>query len=165
MAQLDPVAERDINLYVDEWTRVMLDIWKEKVERLKIVRTGAFHESFKSAIQDVAQGKTITMRFLSYGLFQAHGTGYGYSHDNGGDLRFLDKDYRHKHRLDVKRRVGPAWGGYLTSGKPRKRRDWFSKKLYMSVMAMKEDLARIGADNLSKVLCEALDNVESTYTL
>lgn len=35
----------------------------------------------------------------------------------------------------------------------------------MSVMAMKEDLARIGADNLSKVLCEALDNVESTYTL
>ncbi|GEM_PF-1287268 len=165
MAQVNNQVSADIDLYVDEWTRVMLDIWKEKVERLRIIRSGAFHESFRSAIQDVEQGKTITMRFLSYGLFQAHGSGYGYSRDNGGDLPFLDKDYRHRHRLDVRRRVGPAWGGYLSSGKPRKRRDWFSKKLYMSVMAMKEDLARIGADNLSKVLCEALDNVESTYTL
>lgn len=160
MADVGNQTGRDLDLYIDEWTRVMLDIWKEKIERMKIVRSGALHESFASAIDNAAQGKTITMKFLYYGLFQAHGTGYGYSKDNGGDLKFLDPEYRKAHRLDQKRRVGPAWGGYKVSGKPRERRDWFSKKLYLSVMSMKEDIARIGADEMSRVLCEALDNDE-----
>jgi len=165
MAEVENKVGRDLDLYVDEWTRVMLDIWKEKIERMKIVRSGALHESFTSAIQNVGTGKTITMKFLYYGLFQAHGTGRGYSKDNGGDLQFLDQAYRRAHRLDQKRRVGPKWGGYKVSGKPRKRRDWFSKKLYLSVMSMKEDIARIGADEMSRVLCEALDNEETVLRL
>lgn len=151
----------DADKYIDEWTRTQLMIWREKVERMNVVRTGALHQSFKDSIQQASEGTTITLKFLMYGIYQALGVGRGYAHGNGGDLRFLDKEYREKHRLNVPRRVGIAWGGYMTSGKPRKARDWYSKKLYMSTMAMIEDLARIYGDNASQVICEALADTRS----
>ncbi|MCM1356906.1 MAG: hypothetical protein NC212_10945 [Staphylococcus sp.] len=49
----------------------------------------------------------------------------------------------------------------MTSGKPRKRRDWYSKKLYMSTMAMVEDLARITGEEGVRVVCEALSDARS----
>lgn len=139
----------------------MIKIWQEKIERLKIVRSGALHQSFTSAIQDASDGQTITMKFLQYGIYQALGVGRGYAHDNGGDLEFLDKEYRELHRLNEKRKVGPAWGGYKVSGQARRRRDWYNKKLYMSVMALKEDLARITGEQAAYVLCEALTDTRA----
>lgn len=159
MAQLN-----DVNAYIDEWTRVQLDIWREKIERMHIVYTGALHESFRQAIQHDADGSTIRMRFARYGIYQAFGVGRNYVHDNGGDLEFLDKDYRHEHGLDKPRKVGPAWGGYMTSGKPRERRDWMSKKLYMSVMAMVEDLARITGEEYARVICDQLADSRAALT-
>lgn len=151
----------DISKYYDAWTRTQLDIWREKIERMRIVSTGALHESFASHIAQSEMSATITMRFAQYGIYQALGTGRGYTPGNLGNLEFLDKDYRQAHGLDKPRKVGPAWGGYKTSGKPRKARDWYSKKLYMSVMAMAEDLARIGAENAAHVVCEQLSDVRS----
>ena len=146
------------------WMPTMIKIWQEKIERLKIVRSGALHQSFSSAIQDSANGQTITMKFLQYGIYQALGVGRGYIKGaaNGGDLKFLDKDYRSSHRLNEKRKVGPAWGGYKVSGEPRRRRDWYDKKLYRSVMALKEDLARITGEQAIYVLCEALTDHRAT---
>lgn len=151
MAQLN-----DVNAYIDEWTRVQLEIWREKVERLKVVYTGHLHQSFSQAIQHTSEGSTVIMKFARYGVYQAYGTGRGYTHGNGGDLEFLGKDYRREHGLDKPKKVGPAWGGYLTSGKPREQRDWMNKKLYMSVMAMVEDLARITGEEAARVMCDAL---------
>lgn len=142
--------------YIEEWTRTQINIWREKIERMKIVRSGALHQSFVDHIKQTAEGSTILMKFLSYGIYMENGTGYGYSHDNGGDLQFLDEDYRREHGLDRRRKVGPAWGGYRTSGKPRKPRVWYSKKLYMSTMAMVEDMARIMADEAVHVVCDQL---------
>lgn len=148
---------RDVDLYIDEWTRTQLLIWQEKIERMGIVRSGALHQSFREAINRAEEGATtITMRFLKYGIYQALGTGRGYERGNPGDLPFLGKEYRHEHRLDVPRKVGPAWGGYKTSGNPRKARDWYSKKLFMSTMAMVEDLARILGEESAHVICNAL---------
>lgn len=151
----------DVDRYIDEWTHTQLLIWREKIERMKIVRSGALHQSFSNAINRDADATTISMKFLRYGIYQALGVGRGYAHDNGGDLPFLGRDYREEHKLNVPRKVGPAWGGYKTSGHPRKARDWYSKKLYMSAMAMVEDLARIYGDNASQVICEALTNTRA----
>lgn len=138
------------------WMPTMIRIWQEKIERLRIIRSGRLHESFSSALKNEAEGQTITMKFARYGIYQALGTGRGYERGNGGDLEFLDKAYRQRHRLDEKRRVGPAWGGYVTSGQPRRPRDWYNKKLYMSVMALKEDLGRLTGEQAAMVICDAL---------
>lgn len=151
----------DAQKYIDEWTRVQIQIWQEKIERMNIVRSGALHQSFSDVIARTADGTTITMKFLGYGIYQALGVGNSYRHDNGGDLPFLGKDYRREHGLDKPRKVGPAWGGYKTSGKPRKARDWYSKKLYMSTMSMVEDMARILGEQAATVVCDQLSDTRS----
>lgn len=157
MAQLE-----DVDKYIDEWTRVQLMIWQEKIERMGIVRSGALHQSFRESISHAQSGTaTITMKFLKYGIYQALGVGRGYERGNGGDLPFLGKDYRQEHGLDKPRKVGPEWGGYKTSGKPRKARDWYSKKLYMSTMAMVEDLSRILGEEAAHVICDNIADMRS----
>lgn len=156
MAELD-----DVGKYVDEWTKTQVLIWREKIERMGVVRSGALHQSFSETVQHASSGSTITMKFLRYGIYQSLGVGYGYAHDNGGDLPFLGRDYRKEHGLDKPRKVGPAWGGYKTSGKPRVARDWYSKKLFMSTMAMVEDLARILGEEAVRVVCDNLQDVRS----
>lgn len=151
----------DAQKYIDEWTRTQVKIWQEKIERMNIVRSGALHQSFKDSITQAGEGATITMRFHQYGIYQALGVGNGYRHDNGGDLPFLGRDYRKEHGLDKPRKVGPAWGGYKTSGKPRKARDWYSKKLYMSTMAMVEDMADIMGQQAATVICDQLTDTRS----
>lgn len=148
----------DADKYIDEWTRTQLMIWRERLERLGVIRTGALHQSLNSTIQQEADGTTITMKFLQYGIYQALGVGRGYAHNNGGDLPFLDNAYRVEHKLNVPRKVGPAWGGYMTSGKPRDARDWYTRKLFMSTRAMVEDFARICAEYSVQTVCDALND-------
>lgn len=153
----------DLDRYVDEWTRTQLMIWREKIERMGIVRSGALHESFSGKVlpSSSRQLTTITLKFMLYGIYQALGVGRGYARGNPGDLPFLDKDYRKEHGLDKPRKVGPAWGGYMTSGNPRERRDWYSKKLYMSTRAMVEDLTRILGEASAHVICDQLRDIRS----
>lgn len=161
------VQLEDVDKYIDEWTRVQLMIWQEKIERLRIVRSGALHQSFKSAITHATSNSgaaTIAMKFLQYGIYQALGVGYGYVHNNGGDLPFLGKEYRERNHLNIPRKVGPKWGGYETSGNPRKARDWYSKKLYMSTMAMVEDLSRILGEEAAHVISDNLTDIRSALT-
>lgn len=149
----------DVDKYVDEWTRMQLLIWAEKIERLGVVRSGRLHESLSSAVQHASDGSsTIRLRFLRYGIYQALGVGNGYTHGNGGDLQILDKEYREAHGLNRPRRAGPVpgYGIYKTSGQPRKARDWHFKKLYMSTMAMVEDLGRILGEEAAHVVCEGV---------
>lgn len=148
-----------IDKYADAWTQTQLDIWTEKVRRLKIIRTGEFHGSFGSRVSATAEGNTIDMKFLKYGLFQEFGTGNGYlrGEANGGDLDILDPDTRKKRGLDRPRRAGSP-PGYMTSGKQRERRVWFSKKLYMSYRAMVEDLSSILSEEGVNIICRALED-------
>ncbi len=114
----------DRDKYLAGWTREMLIIWREKIERFGIIRSGALHSSLDSEIRGNAAGSVVEFAFIRYGVYQAYGVGFGYMRDNAGYLPFLDPEYRREHKLDIPRRVGPAWGGGLTSGNPRKRRDW-----------------------------------------
>lgn len=150
----------DIDKYVDAWTKTQIDIWREKIVRLGVIDTGALFSSFKSAIVAAASGQTITMRFLGYGIYQALGVGREFRRDsvgsivNGGDLPFLSYAYREEHDLNTPKRVGPRWGGHMTSGHARAQRDWYYRKLYASVKVMTEDLARILGENTAHFVCE-----------
>ncbi|MBD5379594.1 MAG: hypothetical protein HDR74_06870 [Bacteroides sp.] len=131
----------EIGKYSHGWTDMMLQIWREQIERLRVIDTGALHESFSSQVASSAAGTSIKMKFLTYGLYVAAGTGRGYYRGNPGDLEFLDKDYRKKHKL----------------GKARQAKDWFNKKYYRSYRVMVEDLARITGREAARVVANGLD--------
>lgn len=150
---------KDTDAYIIEWAKMLTTMWQERIEMLGVVYTGQLHQSISDTVQSLNGGHNITMRFKRYGIYQSLGVGNGYTRGNGGDLQILDNTYREEHGLNKRRRVGPKPGGYLTSGKPRKRRDWISKKLFLSVMNLRDDLARIVGEEAALVVAEALTDL------
>lgn len=123
MARLNP---KDLVLapvdFQERWARKMVEIWTDR-----IIMLGAFTKEahlLRSVALDGAQlsqeESQITFHFLEYGIYVDAGTGRGYKRGNGGDLYFLGKEYRKKHKL----------------GKPRERRPWFSKSWNISLRVM-----------------------------
>ncbi len=58
-----------------------------------------------------------------------------------GTLPFLlpgGEQYRAEHGLDKPKRVGPAWGGRIAGGHPRKPKPWYWSKYYASRMVLNE---------------------------
>lgn len=163
MAELNrQEIERQQQLWVDNWAKMMVQIWQDKLQYWNIRRTGTLMGSFTESVAHDGLSANIVMRFLRYGIYQAYGVGYGYTHNNGGDLPFLSYGYRWLHGLDKPHKVGPAWGGYYTSGEPRERRDWFNPKLYASLMRMKETMAHMVGEEAAAVICEALEDTRKT---
>lgn len=146
----------EVHDYADAWTDKMVEIWVEKIERLKVIDTGALHESFDSAVRNGSTGSTISIRFLEYGLAQEFGVGNGYSNDNGGDLDILDPGYREERGLNRPRRAGYRHSPHMTSGKPRERRRWFQIKYFTSIAAMVEAMARIAGENAAAAISDRL---------
>lgn len=138
--------------YIKAWTDMMIDIWQEKIAKHNIIRSGALMNSFSST----PTADSAFIKWASYGIYQAFGTGRGYTRGNSGNLQFLESDYRHKHRLDKPRKVGDAWGGHMTSGKPRKRRNWYSHKLYSSIEVFKRAMTDIYAHDALNTIVERL---------
>lgn len=149
----------DSDAYIREWAKMLVTMWQERIEMLGVVHTGQLHQSIAEAVKELDGGHNITMKFKRYGIYQALGVGNGYTRGNGGDLKILDSAYREEHGLDRRRRVGPKPGGYLTSGEPRKGRDWISRKLFLSVMNLREDLARIVGQEAAMVVADALTDL------
>lgn len=116
--------------YVTAFNRTMVKIWKEQISLLGVVDTGALYRS-TLAVGMTADGKftqiTLSQSFRTYGIFQDYGTGRETSRGNSGDI---GRD------------------------KVRKRRRWFSRKYFSSVMNIQE----FYADNLGKQFCNAVSN-------
>lgn len=138
------------------WTEFMVDIWRERMQMLKIHNTGALKSSLEGSISGDEGHRRITHRFLMYGLYVASGVGSGYKAGNGGDLEFLDPEYRKAHGLDKPRKRGPAWGGGMTSGKPRKARDWFSRKYFYSMRRLMEKEAEYYGEAYNGLMIQAV---------
>lgn len=124
--------------YIKAWTDMMVDIWQEKIAKHNIVRTGALMGSFSST----PTANSTEIKWAGYGIYQAFGVGNGYRRDNGGDLHFLDPEYRKKHKL----------------GKPRKRRNWYSHKLYTSLAVFRRAMTDIYAHDVLNTIVEELQN-------
>lgn len=141
-------TQKDLEGYEREWASFMVEIWREKMEKLQVNDTGALRASLQELVT-TGEVTTIEHRFMQYGLYVAAGVGpaHVWKHwgnnipkggskelrENGGDLDFLGKQYRKEHGLDEKRKVGPAWGGRVAGGPPKGPRDWFFKKYYYSL--------------------------------
>lgn len=144
--------EQQLDNWDKGWAEEMVRIWREKINILKVVDTGALRNSVDQMISGSGGDKTIVHTFLEYGLYQDMGVGSGYkkSHQGAGiGLAFLDEEYREQHKL----------------GEPRKPRRWFSKKYYASVKVMAEVrtemLAEEGAILISNIITSG-NNVKDT---
>ena len=144
--------QRELEQYERGWSRMMTDIWREKIQQLNITDSGALQESLQELVT-TGQVTTIEHKFLQYGLFVAAGVGKGFAHGNPGDLLFMGDSYRKGKHAYGSRQVGaglseehmrgpkfqevtvqrgPNAGkrAALTSGEKRMPRDWFFKKYY-----------------------------------
>ena len=148
-------TKEQIEQYERGWSRMMIDIWREKIIQLNITDSGALQGSLQELVT-TGQVTTIEHKFLQYGLFVAAGVGKGFAHGNGGDLLFMGNKYREgKHEYGARQvgaglseehmrspkfkevtvQRGPNAGkrAALTSGEKRMPRDWFFKKYYYSI--------------------------------
>lgn len=116
--------------YVMAFNNTMVKIWREKIALLGAVDTGALYRS-TVGVSMTADGKfidiTLSQAFNTYGLFVDYGTGRNTPRGNSGD-------------------IGRANG--------RKRKRWFSRKYFASVMNIQEFFA----DSLGKEFCRAVSN-------
>lgn len=121
------------------WEEEMLEIWREKLIQYKIRHTGSLFTSLASSSSG-EEVRTIVHRFLTYGIYVAMGVGRYYKNrENFED--YNSSSYRREHGLDKPRKIGPSgWGGggYMTSGQPRRRRPWWSRKYYASLMKLND---------------------------
>ncbi len=116
--------------YVLAFNRTMIKIWKEQINLLGVIDTGALYRS-TMAVGLKADGKfvsiTLSQSFRTYGLFQDYGTGRETPRGNSGDIG---------------------------RSKVRQRRRWFSRKYFASVMNIQEFFA----DNVGRDFCSAISN-------
>ena len=118
--------------YVRAFNATMVRIWREQINLLGVIDTGALYRS-TMGVRMTADGKftqiTLEQSFNAYGIFVDYGTGSNTPRGNSGDLG----------------------DGYVNR---RKRRRWFSRKYYASVMNIQE----FYADSLGQEFCRAISN-------
>lgn len=116
--------------YVQAFNSTMIKIWREQIALLGVVDTGALYRS-TVAVSMTADGKytsiSLEQSFNLYGLYADYGVGSNTPRGNPGDLGRDNK---------------------------RKRRRWFSRKYFASVMNIREFFA----DNLGKELADTVSN-------
>ena len=116
--------------YVTAFNATMIKIWREQMALLGVIDTGALYRS-TIGISMTADGKfidiTLSQAFNTYGLFVDYGTGSNTPRGNSGDIGRENK---------------------------RKRKRWFSRKYFASVMNIQE----FYADSLGQEFCRAISN-------
>lgn len=119
--------------YVQAFNSTMIKIWREQIALLGVIDTGALYRS-TLAVRMNADGKytsiTLEQSFNLYGLFVDYATGSNTPRGNPGDL---GRD------------------------NARRRKRWFSRKYYASVMNIRD----FYADNLG---CDLADTVSNALT-
>lgn len=158
-------TEEDKKKYLDAWSEMMINIWRDKITHMRVLDTTALYWNMSDKVEFSEDIQKVSHHFLKYGIYQDLGTGRGYKHGNEGDLDILDPDYRVDHGLNRPRSWnGPKSKGH-TSGKPRKRKEWYSRAYYASVMVLKEHMSRMYAEEFVGIVVRAIDynyNVRGT---
>ncbi len=125
--------------FVRAFNDTMLRIWREQITLLGVIDTGRLLQSPKS-LPLRADGRFVELglsqSFLEYGLWQNFGTGKEIPRGNPGDIGRERK---------------------------RKKRPWFSRKYYASVMNLRDFLADNLAHDFIGVVAQALDDKHLRY--
>ena len=174
--------EKELQKFEQEWTDNMSVYWRERMERLRVIDTGALYSSVVGLLHP-GSPTTIEHKFLMYGKYVSEGVGRNFlkSKRADGTIPFLlpgGEDYRKENRLDRPRRIGPAWrrsrnspgdsSNHEAGGRPMKfnpttgkyeERDWFFRKYYASRMNLNEfEVASYGKTYLG-MLTQGIDEV------
>ncbi|MBR5030864.1 MAG: hypothetical protein IKT03_05615 [Muribaculaceae bacterium] len=122
-------AVRQRQLFVEAFNATQIMMWQEQITLLDVIDTGALLNSV-AGIRCDHDGKvtvvTLEQSFLQYGLWQEYGVGR--ETPTKGSGRSYD-DFQHDNA--------------------RQRRPWMSKKLFASVMKLKE----MFADSMGREFC------------
>lgn len=139
----NPIDER--KKFVEAWNKTMIDIWNERIYKLKVIDTGALWRS-PLQLPVRADGRfydiTLSQNFLEYGLWQDLGVGRELRH---GDYEH-NKEYIEEH------------------GRKRERRPWFSTRYYSSVMNLRDFMAESLGEEFRSMFCAALDSDNARYS-
>jgi len=123
-------AQQEREKYVRAFNDTMIKIWREQIALLGVVDTGTLYRS-TVAVSMTADGKftsiSLSQKFNLYGLFVDYGTGSNTPRGNPGDIGRDNK---------------------------RRRKRWFSRKYFASVMNIREFFA----DNLGKDMADTVSN-------
>lgn len=132
----EALAERE--RYVKAFNDTMVKIWKEQITLLGVVDTGALYRS-TVGVSLKADGQytsiSLSQSFNLYGLYVDFGTGSNTPRGNPGDIGRDNK---------------------------RRRRRWFSRKYYASVMNLREFYADSLGRSLAKVISNAFLKARGT---
>ena len=135
----EQAALREREKFVTAFNETMLKIWKEQMTLLDVIDTGALLASPKS-LPLRADGRFIELglsqSFLEYGLWQNFGTGKAIPRGNNVDIGRERK---------------------------RKKKPWFSRKYYASVMNLRDFLADNMAKEFVGVVAQSLDDKYLRY--
>ncbi len=135
----EQAALREREKFVSAFNETMLKIWKEQMILLDVIDTGALLASPKS-LPLRADGRFmelgLSQSFLEYGLWQNFGTGKEIPRGNNGDIGRERK---------------------------RKKKPWFSRKYYASVMNLRDFLADNMAKEFVGVVAQSLDDKYLRY--
>lgn len=130
MSGTNDKALQERQKYVRAFNDTMIKIWREQIALLGVVDTGALYRS-TVAVSMTADGKftsiSLAQKFNLYGIYADYGVGSNTPRGNPGDLGRDNK---------------------------RKRKRWFSRKYFASVMNIREFFA----DNLGKDLADTVSN-------
>lgn len=120
--------------FVLAFNKTMLQIWQEQITLLDVIDTGRLLRNLKS-LPVHADGRfyevSLSQLFLEYGLWQNYGTGKEIPRGNPGD-------------------IGRA--------RVRKKKPWFSRKYYASVMNLRDFMADNIGHEFVGIVARALDD-------
>lgn len=147
-------TEEDHRKYDEAWSKMMVDIWREKIDRLRVVDTRMLRQQITEKV--VASGSELSIiqhNFVMYGIYQDCGVGRGFDiHGkkykdghvgyNKGELELMDKDYRKDRGL----------------GEPREPREWFSRSYFISRKVLAEQKAYMYGEDFCAMIVDAVEN-------
>ena len=132
-------AQKEREKYVNGFNDTMLKIRQEQITLLGVIDTGALLASPK-AVAMRADGRffevSLSQAFIEYGLWQDYGTGRETPRKSSAEGELAHTSAEAQPGLRSRNPRGNS--GDLGRAKKRKRRRWFSKKYYASVMNIKE---------------------------
>lgn len=139
-AQLTAAQAQDARQkYIIAFNATMLQIWQERITLLEVIDTGLLLRS-PLALPVKADGRffevTLSQAFLEYGLWQDYGGGRETPRGNSGDIG--------------RRKV-------------RKRRPWFSKKYYASVLNLRDFLGENIGQEFQGIIADTFARTNKIY--
>ena len=143
--------------FVLAFNDTMLKIWREQMTLLGVIDTGRLLHSPKS-LPVRADGRFIELglsqSFIEYGLWQNFGTGKEFSRKR--EQSGACSNYAECSRKSCEAKIPRGNKGDIGRERKRKKKPWFSRKYYTSVMNLRDFLSDNIAHEFVGVVAQAL---------